>query len=69
MFQHVDASNEARQQDGESVKSVCMFVCNIITDPWVMMKTQERERATDGKKSAVCEFCFYMCVWSSARPR
>ena len=38
------ASNEARRQDGESVKSECVFVCGIITGLMVMTKTHEREK-------------------------
>ena len=49
-------SNEARRQDGESVKSECVFVCGIITGLMVMTKTHERE-----KDACVC-VCVKHCT-------
>lgn len=50
----------------EKVWRVPVFVCNIITSPWVM--TQNRERETEAERERqrnwlieLCEVCFFRC--------
>lgn len=54
------------RRDGriEKVWRVPLFVCNIITSPWVMTqnRVRERERVTDG---TVWGLFVHVCVWST----
>lgn len=66
MFRHMDASNEARRQDRESVKSVCVCFQHNHRSLGNDKNTRERKRRRekDTEKAAMCVqgLFLHMCL-------